>query len=268
MGDKELIRYQTEKYKILIYTIFRNSEKFLDMYYSQVKDLVESFPEIEFYFSAYENDSVDLTKEKLKLKDWSFFKEYSLVTEDIGTRFFGSSVEEERIKNLSNARNKAIEAGNFLDKVDYVMMIESDVKYDARDVEKILNFGQKEDFDIVSGITYSLEPNKVMLYDTWATRRRNALEYNKVNNGVPWFDIDENWTKKSYDRYTSTSNGICLYKAKPFVEGVRHGYVSRHTNKFDCEMAVLCERFIDKGYDKIFISHDARIGHIGHGETV
>ena len=267
-GSKEIKTYATDKKKVLVYTLFRNCEKFVDLYYSQLTSLVESFPDVEFYFSGYENDSSDSTKEKLNSKDWSFFKDYSLITENIGTKSFGSVAAEERVKNLSNARNKAIEAGNFLDKVDYVMMIESDVKYEMKDVEKILNFGQKEEFDIVSGITYYLEPNRVVLYDSWATRRRDALEFGKVNNGGAWLDIDENWTKKPYDKYTSTSNGICLYKAKPFVEGVRHGYISRYTNKFDCEMAVLCERFIDKGYDKIFIVHDARIGHIGHGEAV
>ena len=39
-----------------------------------------------FYFSAYENDSTDNTSEILKNLDWSFFKDFSIVTEKIKTK--------------------------------------------------------------------------------------------------------------------------------------------------------------------------------------
>ena len=48
---------------ILIYTIFRNSEKKLEQYYSQIKTIVETYPEYNSYRSLYENDSTDNTKE-------------------------------------------------------------------------------------------------------------------------------------------------------------------------------------------------------------
>lgn len=252
--------------KILIYTIFRNSEKYIDLYYSQVKNIVYSFPEIEFYFSAYENDSSDGTKEALLKKDWSFFKDFSIITENIGTRSFGSVVSEERVRNIANARNKAILAKNFLYEVDYVMNIESDVKYDVQTVEKIINFNKKEDFDIVSGFTWHIENDEFRLYDKWATRTTDATGYyKKVEYGKVVEDLMPNWNNVDYAKYYSTSNGICLYKAKPLQDGIRYGHISSTINKADCEMYVICEDFIKNGYDKIFIIHNALIE---HGENI
>lgn len=249
--------------KVLIYSIFRNSEDFLETYYKQVKAIVKSFPEIEFYFSAYENDSSDNTPEILQAKDWSFFKDYSVVCKRFGARPFGSTKEEERVRNLSRARNVAISAKGFIDKVDYVMMIECDMEYDMQAVEKILNFDKKEDFDIVSGFTYQIVEGSWYFYDMWATRSRPAKEFNEKYNAQPFWDLAPNWRTTEYARYYSTSNGICLYKAKPFQEGIRYGYISTSSKISDCDTAVVCEEFILSGYNNIFIIHDALIEHKG-----
>ena len=248
--------------KILVYTIFRNSEKYLNTYYNQVKNMVEFFSDIEFYFSAYENDSTDNTSEILKNLDWSFFKDFSIVTEKIKTKHFNSVRDEERVRNLSIARNKAIGAKDFLHKVDHVMMIESDMKYEIDTIYKLLNFYKKEEFDIVSGFTWHYYNNAKILYDTWATRTMKTKDYNAKNNGRPWFDLVENWRNLEYGLYHSTSNGVCLYKAKPFQTGIRYAYISPDSKVADCDTAVICEEFILSGYNKIFIIHDALIEHV------
>jgi hypothetical protein len=247
--------------KVLIYTIFRNCEKTIDLYYSQVRNIVFSFPDIDFYFSAYENDSTDSTKQMLLSKDWSFFKDYSIVTEDINTEHFGSVISEQRVKNLAEARNKAILAKGLLDTVDHVMMIESDVKYGIDAVAKILNFGKTQEFDIVSGFTWHIEDGIFQLYDKWATRRTDAKTYNEKGSGKPFIDLVENWAETDYGRYYSTSNGICLYRAEPFKKGIRYGHISSTTGEPDCEMYVVCEGFAKNGYNKIFIIHNALIEH-------
>lgn len=247
--------------KILIYTIFRDSAEYIDIYHSQIRNIVYSFPDIDFYFSAYENDSVDGTGNKLLEKDWSFFRDYSIISENLNTPKFGSVMSEERVMNLANARNKAVYAKNFVSNVDYVLMIESDIIYDIRAVEKILNFEKVEEFDIVSGFTWHIENNEFTLYDKWATRKTNALEYYRNGRGKVFIDLPENWKKIGYAKYKSTSNGICLYKSEPFKEGIKHHHISRFTDDFDCEMAVLCEKFIDRGYNKIYIIHSALIEH-------
>ena len=125
---------------ILIYTIFRNSATRLERYYSQIKNVIELHPEYNFYLSLYENDSIDNTKELLNQLDWKFVKHFSLITENIGTNFFGSVKEEQRVKNLAAARNKAIEAKDFINQANYILHIESDMQYSTDVVSKILKF--------------------------------------------------------------------------------------------------------------------------------
>jgi hypothetical protein len=240
-----------KKQKILLYTIIRNENKYVNSYHNKLMQIVKTFPQFEFYLSIYENDSNDGTKEKLASKDWSLFSGVSLVSEDLDTEYFRSVKAEDRVRNLSIARNKAIEAGGFLDIVDYVMMVEADVEFDMDTVAKILNFKNVvPGFDIVSGFTI----RNRRLYDQWATRKQPLYDENV-------YPIDKDYRMKSYDKYYSTSNGICLYRAEPFREGIRHGWINKVSNEFDCEMVVLCQNFHEKGYDNIYIIHDAEIYH-------
>jgi glycosyltransferase involved in cell wall biosynthesis len=241
----------TRKEKVLVYSIIRNESKYMNSYHNKLIEMVSSFPEYEFYLSLYENDSTDGTKQKIMAKDWSMFAGVSIISENIATQDYGSVKDETRVKNLSIARNKAIEAAGFLDFVDYIMMIESDMEFDMKAVEKILNFKNiVPDFDIVSGITIR---NK-RLYDQWATRKGPKYEENV-------YPIADDYKMKSYDKYYSTSNGICLYRAEPFREGVRYGYINTITGEFDCDTVVVCQNFQDRGYDGVYIIHDAEIYH-------
>lgn len=257
--------------KILVYTIFRNSEEFVDLYYDQLKEVVLSRPDIEFYFSGYENDSSDETSKKLLSKDWSFFKDYSMVSENINSKSFNSVISNERIRNICLARNKAISAKSFIDQVDYVMMVEADIKYSLETINKILDFDKVEDFDIVSGLVWQkFRILPFLLYDIWATRSVDSKQYLELaeaqygkSSRQPISNMIPDWINFQYARYYSTSNGICLYKAKPFQQGIRVGYISPTINIVDCEQVVLCEEFRLSGYDKIFIIHDALIEHLG-----
>ena len=240
-----------KKEKILLYSIIRNEAKFMDGYYNKLKSMVKSFPEYEFYLSIYENDSSDGTKLKIFTKDWSFFKGISIISEDIQTLDYGSVKDADRVRNLSTARNKAIEAAGFLEFVDYIFMVESDMEWDNSAVEKILSFKNYEpDFDIVSGIT--IRGRK--LYDAWATRKTPHFVPNKPV-------LSPNYKTKRYDKYYSTSNGLCLYRAEPFRQGVRYGWINTVTGEPDCDTVVVCQNFHEKGYSNIFIIHNAEIYH-------
>ena len=112
------------KEKVFIYSIFRNSEKNLQNYYTQLKSTVAELDNnYDFYLSIYENDSTDNTKKILSSFDFSFVKEFLLITENIGTTLYRSVVNEQRVKNLSDARTKALSAKNFLQKSQYVLCI-------------------------------------------------------------------------------------------------------------------------------------------------
>lgn len=240
------------KEKVLIYSIIRNTGKRFDQYYSQLKSIVEQCQEYDFYLSIYENDSDDDTKKKLYTHDWSFFSGVSIITENINTQFFGPVKDATRVENLSHARNKAIEAGGFLNKMDYVLMIEGDVTYEISSVKKLLKFGNKEpDFDVVSSV--SIRENGLH-YDWWATR--TTAEYVTTHS-----ELERDYRKKSHGKYYSTSNGLCLYRAEAFKKGARHHWINAATNDFDCEMVVLCQKFHELGHGNVYILYDALAFH-------
>lgn len=243
---------EQNKSKVLVYSIIRNRGRYMESFYTQLKKMVQSYPQYEFYLSIYENDSTDNTKEKIFNKDWSFFKGVSITSENINTQYFTSTKDEERVKNLAIARNKALESNPFLPIVDYVLMTEGDIRYSASEIGELLSFKNKEpDFDIVSAI--SIRKNGTH-YDWWATRTsaKFVKEYS---------EIDPDYKKKDYGKYYSTSNGLCLYKAKPFQEGVRHHWINTVTKEPDCEMVVLCQNFQNAGYKNIFINYNVKAYH-------
>jgi glycosyltransferase involved in cell wall biosynthesis len=239
----------SKKEKVLLYSIVRNIEPKFDQYYNQIKKIVKTFPEYEFYLSVYENDSSDRTKSRLHTTDWSFLNGVSVVTENIQTDFYGSVKDPVRVENLSKARNKAIEAGGFLSKVDYVFMVEGDLSFTMNSVKELLNFKNiKPNFDVVSAV--SIRKNGTH-YDWWATRTGPIYKPEAS-------DLDPDYAKKHYGEYYATSNGLVLYRAKPFQEGVRHGWINTVTKEFDCEMVVLCQNFRAKGYKNIYINYKAQ----------
>jgi glycosyltransferase involved in cell wall biosynthesis len=241
-----------EKESVLIYSIIRNNGATLDRYYDQIVATVSMLTDYNFYLSIYENDSTDNTAAKLMAKDWSFLSGVSIVSEKLGTQHYGSVKDAQRVENLAKARNKAIEGGGFLSKVDYILMTEGDNSFQPADVEKLLSFKSKEpNFDVVSAI--SIRDNGSH-YDWWATR--TGPNYKRGASEVP-----RNFNRLKYDQYYSTSNGLCLYRAKPFQEGARYGWTNLVTGEFDCEMVVVCQELRNRGYDKVFINYESKSYH-------
>jgi hypothetical protein len=240
-----------KKPTILIYSIVRNRENNVLVFYKQVRDIVKKFGNsYNFLLSIYENDSTDQTKEKIKNLDWSFV-EHEILMENINTQYFGSTNDEDRVRNLANARNKAIEAKDFLHRSDYILSLEFDMAFNLQSIERILNFKNREpDFHIVS----SISRNGRVFYDTWGTRR---------NEHEKWGGLFDGWNRKSYDKYYATSNGICMYLSKPFKEGLRYHWFNETLGHHDCEMVVVCDRMHRMGYHNIFILYRALAVHQG-----
>lgn len=233
---------------IMIYSIIRNRESHMPTYYAQIKGIVKRFPEIKFLLSIYENDSTDDTKNLINSFDWSFV-ENSIVMENINTQYFTSeSGSKERVSILADARNKALEAKDFLERSDYVLHIEGDVVFDIKSIENILKFEHSEpDFDIVSSVSLRGR-RKFSHYDTWGTRRDSVEEKGTLFDG---------WRERKYEKYYATSNGICLYKSEPFKKGARHGWFNKTLGHHDCEMVVVCDEFHRLGYHNIYILYKA-----------
>lgn len=231
---------------ILICTIMRNTGWFFDQYHAQINSLVKRFGgENNFWLSIYENDSTDDTKEKLSTAEWIGFEGINIVSEDVGTQFFGSVADAKRVQNLAIARNMAMET-IFLDEVDYVLFIDADIIYDLSVMKRLME--NVREYDIFSPLSRSAKHNS-LLADAWAVRLTkdcvNCLEF-KENRGL-------HLSKEIIDVW-STYNGFCFYRAKPLREGhIFHWVNDRKGLDWDCEMAVICERFIANGYNKIAI---------------
>lgn len=236
---------------ILIYTITRNDAHKLDNYYSQISLLPGIFKEHKFYLSIYENDSTDDTVKKLNGYDFSMFEDHKIISEKLNVPFFESVDSKDRIQILANARNSAIFKSDFLDKVDYVMMIESDIKYQPRAVRKLLNFNQTYnlDADVVSSVMLWSELD-LHHYDNYGTRITSEDRRSYIR---------DDWRTKDYDEYWATCNGIALFKAEPFKKGAKYQWFSEKFNTYDCDTVLICEEFRKLGYNNIYINYTSRV---------
>lgn len=241
-----------KKEVIFIYSIIRNREESVPTFYAQVKEIVKIFPDYEFLLCLYENDSTDRTKERIARLDWSFV-ENKIIMEDIGTQYFGSTNEEMRVKVLADARNKALEAEDFLERSDYVLMLEADMVFNMQSIDRVLKFTKKEPtFHVVS--SRSANGRTTKLYDTWGTRRNNRETVGNLFDG---------WKKHKYQKYYATSNGICLYKSEPLKTGIRYGHFNETLGHHDCEMVVICDKLQRAGFNNIYILYSAYAIHVG-----
>lgn len=231
---------------ILICTIARNVGDKIHRYERQLRELVDEFKDsFNFKISIYENDSTDNTKELLQNIDFSIFQDHSLQMENIKTNFIGSVVSEERVRNLANARNKAIFAkdSTMLEWSDYILFVESDIAFSPKDYRPILNFDLSglNDVDIFSGVSVA---DRNRLYDTWATRQYPEQTWGWLYNNP----------LNTVAQYYSTFNCVCLYKSEPFKKGISFHWFNKTTNNFDCDTVVICDEFHRNGYNKVYIN--------------
>jgi hypothetical protein len=236
---------------VLVCTISRNLEKNFDVYYSQLRSSVTKLSsDYNFFFSFYENDSSDNTKSIVKKADWSFFKQYSVITENLSKGIFtGNDIK--RVEILANARNKCLEADDMYKNVDWVLFIESDIEYTPEIFEKILKHNN-QDVDVFSGIAVTKETD--IIYDLWATRY-SPLE--RPDEMATVYEMEHNGPRELW----ATFSCMCLYKAEPFKKGIRFHWMNERFGIHDCDTTVICENFRKAGYTKILADYSIRPMH-------
>lgn len=239
------------KKQILLCSIFRNRGKFVDRWYQQICDIAEHYKdEYDFSISAYENDSVDDTKQKITFHKYEKFAKFYFSSETKNTIYYPSIANEDRVKNLAAARNKCLDVeGLNLSTFEKVIFIEPDFKYTLEDAIKIISAEKihGKTFDIISGI--SLSNN--WFYDSWATRKTA----NDVNTG------ELHPRTGGLLTYWSTFNGFCSYNAEAFSKGIRFGWFNKRFNNYDCDTVVVCESFRENGYNEIYLDTNAVFHH-------
>ena len=237
--------------KVLVCTISRNLEKNFDVYYSQLRSSVTKLSsEYNFFFSFYENDSTDNTKDIVKKADWSFFKKYSVVTENLNKGVFkGNDIK--RVEILATSRNKCLEAGDMYKNMDWILFVESDIEYTPEIFEKILKHNN-QDVDVFSGVAVTKETD--IIYDLWATR---YSPFERPDEIATVRKIEHNGVRELW----ATFSCLCLYKAEPFKKGVRFHWMNDRFDTHDCDTTVICENFRKAGYNKIFADYSIKPMH-------
>ena len=112
--------------KLSVISLFRNSEKFLERLFTKLETIEKDY-EVEYFF--YENDSKDDTRKLIT--EWMEGRKGQFIYEDINTPTFGHTIEVERMKLMTQYRNKILGAAKPMDS-DYTLLIDSDVDFSSR----------------------------------------------------------------------------------------------------------------------------------------
>ena len=121
--------------KITVFSLWRDSEPYIDKALSNIKALEANNKEVEFEYYFYENDSQDNTKDILE----SFLqnKKGRLVSDKLNAPKFGSTIEKERMRYMAKYRNKILYTAKPMDS-DYCIIWDSDVEFEPDILNKFL----------------------------------------------------------------------------------------------------------------------------------
>jgi len=122
--------------KISVFSLFRDSEKYIDRFFKQLS-LIEENTDASFEYFFYENDSVDKTPSILK--KWIKGKKGKVLCENFENQSFQSDFNPERMIHLSKCRNKMQSLDTKQDS-NYTIVVDSDVIFDKSVVNKFLKY--------------------------------------------------------------------------------------------------------------------------------
>lgn len=233
--------------KILFSTILRNRETFLPTWHRQLCELSRLLSHDHVrHLSIFENDSDDDTR-RVHTLDFSRFRTHFCCTAKLGTEYFGSVVDPTRVENLARARQQTLRQFPALDEMDLVVSVEPDVVYKPADVAGLINLALEDKWDVLSGISLLGDTDKI--HDNWGARKAPDEMWWQ---GPQPDDLQAVW---------STYHCVCIYNAKGFQAGANFGGYNRRLQTFDCDTAVVCEEFRERGFTRIGIHGGCPIRH-------
>ena len=123
--------------KITVFSLWRDSESYINKALSQVEALEANNKDVEFEYYFYENDSKDNTKSILEdfLKD----RRGKVVSEVLNAPKFGSVVDGERMRSMARYRNKILNTAKPMDS-DYCVVWDSDVEFEPDILNNFLKY--------------------------------------------------------------------------------------------------------------------------------
>lgn len=244
--EEEAQPFKKENLNILYCSLIRDKEKLLEKWIKNIRKIKALRPKWNISLSCYENDSKDDTKKVLQNLDYSFLNSHKITVENTGKKLHFNK-ERERVKNLAAYRNLCINQYADLDSIDRIIMHDVDCLYEPEDAVKLIE--ESLNWDVLSTISYPTEISNIV-YDSWATRKNKS---------------DKHWNHKDVifpgiNRVYSTGNGFVCYNPEPFKKGMGFGYLINDSH--DCENVVICENYLNMGYDRIAFHADYKTRHI------
>ncbi len=167
--------------KISIFSLFRDSEKHLKRLFGQLEEVErQTNAELEYFF--YENDSVDNTPKLLK--EWISSRNGKVLSEELGSRKFGSTLDTERMILLSNARNKMKNLGSSTDSA-FSLIFDSDIIFNGSLINNFLKY-KDLDFSMLTANVRQDVPCKMGSGQSCSYYDSSILFDTEGNNCMTW----------------------------------------------------------------------------------
>lgn len=206
-------------YNVCVCSLFRNSEKTVDAYFTRVLRLQNK--NIRLSFVLIEGDSSDKTYEKL---DAYVKKVPRIILKKIDkhTIVYGSVARPVRLKALSELANDALLTALKFEP-DYILWLESDILYEQNILEKLI----QKNKDLIAPLVLRKNSNK--FYDIWAFRAGNIVNENNKRLDRQWlpkgcFAVEYPYNEhfNPYRPFEADSCGsVLLVKSKVVIRGAR-----------------------------------------------
>ena len=239
--------------KISIFSLWRDSEDYIRRTLKQLEDLETEYPEIEFSYFFYENDSIDNTVQILS--EWLKSRKGKMLSENISFPKEGSVMTASRMKKMAYYRNRMIELGRFI-KSDYSIVFDSDVIFDKKIIKQFLS---KIDNETIMYTPYISQNIKCKLCNCGTDSYYDiAALYDQYNHrGLIWscnpfvnvFDRQNFATNKPVE-VNSAFGGFAFIKSFPLN-------FCNWRSTGDIEHVLFCEEI--KKYGKIKVYPDIKV---------
>jgi hypothetical protein len=246
---------QSVNTKISVFSLWRDSESYMQRSLKQLESLELQHPEIEFSYFFYENDSTDNTASILN--SWMSPRKGKLLSENVSFSKEGTVMTESRMKKMAYYRNRMIDLGRFI-KSDYSVIFDSDVIFGDDILKKFLSKIDQETIMYTPFISQNIKCKvcncgKDSYYDI-------AALYDKQNHrGLIWscnpfvniFDR-QNLSINNPVEVNSAFGGFVLIKSFPL------NFCNWRSNG-DIEHVLFCEEIRKYGKIKIYPDIQVRV---------
>lgn len=263
------------KRNILICSLFKNSEKFMDRFlnnllnlinYSKTNHNIECNTELCFI----EGNSIDNTHEKLK-------KWLTDLPDNINYKFkqLNLSTNIDRFTSLAILRNMLIKTG-LKSYHDYILMIDSDTIFDKDILVSLVNSIEKNQCDVIAPLPFIedyKEYKNTYFYDTLAFVDNNDINFNhfypysqelKMKNIIKMTSVGTCYLMKA-DVYNindfSNFNITKCYRESQSKPLISYEGINNEDNKPISEQVALFKIIKKKGY-QTYVDSNIKILHV------